>query len=104
MEDLDVKGMLRNHKLAESIQEMNFGEFRRILEYKAKWYGRDLVFVNRFFPSSKKCGHCEYINKNLKLSDRRWVCPICGNVIERDYNAAMNILNEGIRIIGLSSP
>lgn len=99
MEDLNVKGMLRNHKLAESIQEMNFGEFRRILEYKAKWYNRRIVFVNRFYPSSKTCNHCGYINKQLKLCDRQWICPECGQIIERDYNAALNILGEGLRII-----
>ena len=104
MEDLNIKGMMKNHKLAESIQEMNFGEFRRILEYKSTWYGRKLVFIDRFYPSSKKCNRCGYINKGLTLSDRQWVCPECGSVIERDYNAACNILDEGIRIIGLSSP
>ena len=99
MEDLNVKGMLRNHKLAESIQEMNFGEFRRMLEYKARWYNRKIVFVDRFYPSSKTCHNCGYINKKLKLSDRRWICPQCGGVIERDHNAALNILDEGLRII-----
>ena len=104
MEDLNVKGMLRNHKLAESIQEMNFGEFRRMLECKAKWYGRQIVYVDRFYPSSKTCNHCGYIKKDLKISDRQWVCPQCGEVIERDHNAACNILDKGLRIIGLSSP
>ena len=99
MEDLNVSGMLRNHCLAESIQEMNFGEFRRMLEYKANWYGRKIVFIDRFYPSSKTCNHCGYINKKLKLSDRQWVCPDCGEIIERDYNAALNIRNEGIRLI-----
>ena len=99
MEDLNVKGMLKNHKLAESIQEMNFGEFKRILEYKAKWYNRRIVFVNRFYPSSKTCNNCGYIYKQLKLSDRQWICPKCGQLIERDYNAALNILTEGLRII-----
>ena len=99
MEDLNVKGMMRNHKLAESISEMNFGEFRRMLEYKAKWYGRTVVYVDRFYPSSKTCNHCGYIKKDLKLSDRQWICPVCGKTIERDYNAACNILNEGLRII-----
>ena len=99
MEDLNVKGMLRNHKLAESIQELNFGEFKRMLEYKANWYGRKLVFVDRFYPSSKTCNHCGYVNKKLKLSDRQWVCPDCGEIIERDYNAALNIRDEGIRLI-----
>ena len=97
MEDLNVKGMLRNHKLVESIQEMNFGEFKRILEYKAKWYNRKIVYVDRFYPSSKTCYNCGYINKLLKLSDRQWVCPQCGEVIERDYNASLNILDEGLR-------
>ena len=99
MEDLNVKGMLRNHCLSESIQELNFGEFRRMLEYKSKWYGRNLVFVDRFYPSSKTCNHCGYVNKTLKLSDRQWICPDCGWVIERDYNAALNIRDEGIRLI-----
>ena len=99
MEDLNVSGMLKNHKLAGSIQELNFGEFKRMLEYKANWYGRKLIFVDRFYPSSKTCNHCGYINKKLKLSDRQWVCPDCGEIIERDYNAALNIRDEGIRLI-----
>ena len=104
MEDLNVKGMVKNHSLAESISEMNFGEFRRILEYKAKWYNRKLVFVDRFYPSSKTCHHCGYVNRELKLSDRQWVCPQCGEVVERDYNASLNILDEGLRIIRANSP
>jgi putative transposase len=103
MEDLNVKGMVKNHNLAESISEMNFGEFRRMLEYKANWYNRKIVFVDRFYPSSKTCHNCGYINKNLTLNDRQWVCPQCGEVIERDYNAALNILDEGLRIIGCST-
>lgn len=99
MEDLNVSGMLKNHKLAGSIQELNFGEFKRMLEYKANWYGRKLIFVDRFYPSSKTCNHCGYVNKKLKLSDRQWVCPDCGEIIERDYNAALNIRDEGIRLI-----
>ena len=101
MEDLNVKGMLKNHKLAESIQEMNFGEFKRMLEYKANWYNRRIVFVDRFYPSSKTCHHCGYVNKQLKLSDRQWKCPQCGEIVERDYNAALNILDEGLRIISV---
>lgn len=104
MEDLNVKGMVRNHKLAESISEVNWGEFRRILAYKAAWHGRQLVFIDRFYPSSKRCNHCGYIYKELTLKDRQWVCPECGSLINRDYNAALNILEEGERIIGLSSP
>ena len=104
MENLNVKGMMKNHKLAESILEMNFGEFRRILEYKARWYNRKIVFVDRFYPSSKKCHNCGYINKILTLNDRQWICPNCGKLINRDYNAALNILDEGLRIIGCSTP
>lgn len=103
MEDLNVKGMVKNHNLAESICEMNFGEFRRMLEYKAQWYNRKIVFVDRFYPSSKTCNHCGYINKGLTLKDREWICPNCGDVISRDYNAAMNILDDGLRIIGSST-
>ena len=103
MEDLNVKGMVKNHNLAESICEMNWGEFRRMLEYKANWYNRKMVFVDRFYPSSKACHNCGYINKNLTLKDRQWICPQCGEVIERDYNAALNILDEGLRIIGSST-
>lgn len=103
MEDLNVKGMVKNHNLAESICEMNFGEFHRMLEYKARWYNRKIVFVDRFYPSSKTCHNCGYVNKNLTLKDRQWICPVCGEVIERDYNAALNILDEGLRIIGCST-
>ena len=104
MEDLNVKGMSKNHNLAESISEMNFGEFRRMLEYKAEWYNRKIVFIGRFYPSSKTCHVCGYVNKELTLNDREWVCPHCGQTVSRDYNAAMNILDEGLRIIGCSSP
>jgi transposase, IS605 orfB family len=103
MEDLNVKGMLKNHKLAESIVEMNFGEFKRMLEYKARWYNRKLVFVDRFYPSSKTCSHCGYKYKNLTLSVREWTCPQCNTNHDRDINAAVNILNEGLRIIGSST-
>ena len=103
MEDLNVKGMVKNHNLAESICEMNWGEFRRMLEYKANWYNRKMVFVDRFYPSSKACHNCGYINKSITLKDRQWICPQCGEVIERDYNAALNILDEGLRIIGSST-
>lgn len=99
IEDLNVKGMVKNHRLAESISEMNFSEFTRMLEYKAGWYGRVVVKVDRFYPSSKTCNHCGYIKKDLKLSDRRWICPICGKIIDRDYNAACNIRDKGIEIL-----
>ena len=104
MEDLNIKGMMRNHNLAESISEMNFGEFKNLLTYKCLQYGRQLVFIDRFYPSSKTCHCCGYVNKSLKLSDRQWICPECNSVISRDLNAAQNIKDEGLRIIGWSSP
>jgi transposase, IS605 orfB family len=103
MEDLNVRGMLRNHKLAGSISEMNFGEFRRMLEYKAKWYNRKIVFVDRYYPSSKTCSHCGYKYKELTLSVREWTCPECGTKHDRDINAAVNVLHEGMRLLGSST-
>ena len=99
IEDLNVKGMMQNHKLAKTIQELSLYEFRRQLEYKCKFYGRDLIIIDRFYPSSKTCHHCGYIKKDLKLNDREWVCNKCGHIIDRDYNAALNILDEGLRQI-----
>ena len=105
MEDLNVKGMLKNHKLAKSIQELSLNRFKTILGYKAEWYGREVIEVSRWFPSSKLCGACGYKNDELTLKDREWICPECGVIHDRDLNAANNIKNEGIRIkIGLSSP
>ena len=103
MENLNVKGMLKNHKLAECISEMNFGEFKRILEYKARWYNRKIVFVDRFYPSSKTCSCCGFKYKDLKLSDRFWTCSECGTHHDRDINAAVNILNEGMKKVGSST-
>jgi putative transposase len=102
MEDLNVSGMMQNHNLARSIQELSLYEFRRQLEYKATWYGRDLIFVDRFFPSSKLCSGCSHKHENLTLADRTFKCPSCKLEIDRDLNAAINILNEGIRIYNLS--
>jgi putative transposase len=103
IEDLNVKGMMGNHKLARSIGDVSWGEFIRQLEYKTQWYGSKLVKINRFFPSSKMCSKCGYINKDLDLSERVWICPVCGAVLNRDENAAMNIRNEGIRILNTES-
>jgi len=105
MEDLNVKGMLKNHKLAKSIQELSLNRFKTILKYKAEWYGREVIEVGRWFPSSKLCSACGYKNDELELKDREWLCPVCGTIHDRDLNAANNIKNEGTRIkIGLSSP
>ena len=108
MEDLGVKGMMKNHKLAKSIQELSLYRCKEIMKYKAKWFNRDIIEIDRYFPSSKLCSNCGYKNGDLTLRDRTWVCPQCGQTHNRDINAAVNILNEGIRIykekIGLSSP
>ena len=103
MEDLNVQGMLKNHHLAKAIQEVGFYKFKEKLVNKALVNNKQVVFVDRFYPSSKTCHNCGYINKNLTLKDRQWICPQCGEVIERDYNAALNILDEGLRIIGSST-
>ena len=104
MEDLNVSGMMQNHKLAKSIQDVSLYELKRILQYKASWNDKQVIFIDRFYPSSKLCSGCGYKNEGLQLSDREWVCPECGIILDRDINAAKNILNEGKRIIGLSSP
>lgn len=99
IEDLNVKGMQSNHHLAKSIGSVSFGEIARQLEYKCRWYGRGFVNVPRFYPSSKTCNHCGYVNHALTLKDREWICPDCGQEIDRDFNAALNILAEGKRIL-----
>lgn len=103
MEDLNVSGMLKNHKLAKAIQEVGFYRFKSILVDKAFNNGKQVVFVDRFYLSSKTCSACGYKKYDLKLSDREWICPQCGEHHDRDINAAMNILLEGERIIGVRS-
>jgi len=105
MEDLNVEGMMQNHKLAKSIQELSLNKFKTMLQYKAEWYGREVIQVSQWFPSSKLCSCCGYKKDDLTLDDREWTCPDCQTHHDRDFNAATNIKNEGIRIkIGLSSP
>jgi putative transposase len=98
LEDLNVSGMMKNHKLAKSIQELGLHEIKRQLEYKSKWYNRDMIFIDRYYPSSKKCSCCGEINKDLKLSDRIFKCKVCNFEIDRDLNAALNIEKEGFRL------
>lgn len=99
VEDLNVKGMIKNRKLSKHIADASWGNFTRLLQYKCDWYGKKLVKVNRFYPSSKTCSECGWINQELKLSDREWTCNSCGAIHDRDLNASKNILKEGLKII-----
>ncbi len=92
IEDLHVAGMLKNHCLAQAVSDSNFGEIRRQLEYKAAWYGTHLVVIDRFYPSSKICSACGYVKPELSLSERTFICEECGNALDRDLNAAINIV------------
>lgn len=104
IEDLNVVGLLKNHCLAKSISSASWSEFFRQIDYKAEWYGCNVIRIGRFEPSSKMCG-CGYINKELKLSDRSWKCPMCGAENDRDLLAAQNIKRFGLQaqnLIGIS--
>ena len=98
VEDLAVKNMVKNHKLARSISDANWGELVRQLEYKAEWYGRELIKIDRYFSSSKRCSSCGHVVEKLPLNIREWDCPECGSHHERDLNAAINILAEGLAV------
>ena len=96
VESLAVKNMVKNHSLAKAISDVGWGEFVRQLEYKSQWYGRTLIKIDRFYPSSKTCHACKHVLDSLLLDIREWVCPACGVVHDRDTNAALNILAEGL--------
>ena len=97
LEDLNVDGMLKNHHLARAIQSVSWGDFVKQLTYKSEWYGKNVVFIGRFDPSSQICHKCGYQNKDVKnLNVREWICPVCGEHHDRDVNAAKNILQFGL--------
>lgn len=98
-EDLKPSNMVKNHKLAKSIADASFGSFCNMIDYKAKWYGRTYIKVDSFYPSSKLCHCCGYKNTTLTLNDREWKCPKCHTLLDRDKNAALNILDEGLKIL-----
>ena len=99
VEDLNIKGMLKNHKLAKSISSVSWSKFFETLEYKAEWYGRKVIKVPTMYPSSQTCSKCGYKNPLVKnLSVRVWECPCCHARHDRDLNASVNILNKGLSV------
>lgn len=101
LEDLNIKEMIKNHRLAKAINDASWGQFVSMLTYKAELNDKQVIKIDRWYPSSKTCHNCGWVNEGLKLSDRQWVCPHCGEIIDRDINAAKNILSEGIRKISV---
>lgn len=99
IEDLSVSNMVKNHKLAQSISDAGWSTFVTMLEYKSEWYGKNILKIGRFEPSSKLHANCGHINKELTLSDRKWICPKCGEVVLRDLNAAINIKSFALKNI-----
>ena len=103
LEDLNVKGMVKNHKLAKHISDASWGTFVRLLEYKADWNDKQIVKISRWYPSSKTCNVCNYINQDLTLKDRKWTCKSCNTVHDRDLNASINIKKQGLKILSCGS-
>lgn len=94
-----LRGCKKNHKLAQSISDASWGAFLTMLTYKAEMNDKQVVKIGRYYPSSKTCHCCGYVKEDLTLRDREWICPVCGEVLDRDTNAAMNILSEGLKNI-----
>jgi len=103
IEDLNIKGMIKNHKLAKHIADASWSKFVDMLSYKAKWNNKEVAKISRFYPSSKSCHRCGYINQNLTLETREWICPECNSKLDRDLNAAINILIEGHKDISVGT-
>lgn len=99
IEDLNVRGMLKNHRLAKSIADCSFYKIRSMLSYKCNWYGRKLIVIDKWTPSSKRCSQCGYTMPSMGLNIREWICPKCHTYHDRDVNAAKNILDEGLKIL-----
>ena len=99
LETLNVKGMLKNHNLAQAISDVSWSTFVSMLEYKADWYGKNILRIGQFAPSSKCCSNCGYINKELTLKDRSWICPSCNSILGRDVNASINIKSFALKNI-----
>ena len=99
IEDLNISGMMKNKHLSKAIQEQCLYEFRRQIVYKSLWNNITVIDVDRWYPSSKTCSECGSIKKDLKLSDREYVCTECGCIIDRDYNASINIMKYGQSMI-----
>ena len=103
LENLNVSGMMRNHKLSKCIAEVSWCQFIEMLKYKCEWYGKNLVQIGQFEPSTKTCSHCGYKNTELTLKDREWICPVCNTYHDRDINAAINIKNFALSEANLKS-
>ena len=101
LEDLDILNMSKNHKLASALLDGGYGEMTRQVGYKTKWYGSQVVYVDRFFPSSKMCSCCGNVKKELKLKERTYHCDVCGHEQDRDLNAAINIKKRGGELLRL---
>ena len=98
IEDLSVRNMVKNHSLARAISDASWAQFRTMLEYKADWYGREVIAIDRFYPSSKTCSACGMLQDSMPLNIREWTCPGCGEIHDRDVNAAKNILAAGLAV------
>lgn len=103
LEDLNIKGMIKNHKVAKHIADASWGKFIELLTYKAEWNDKQILHIDRFYPSSKTCSNCGYVNQDMNLTIRQWECGGCGETHDRDLNAAINILKEGKRNKNISA-